>query len=412
MKAKRRSFPETVKAGSCTVTIYEEQKPSGTYYRLAYYMGGKRQRPTFSDYDVAKAEAEAKAAQLARGDLDAAQVTGRDRLVYGRALDAVSPFGVQLDAAALEYAEARKLLGGHSLVDAARFFMRHHGEGITGKMVPDAVQAMIEEKRQAGLSQLYLNDLRYRLGGFAEQFQCAVRDLTPSDLRRFFTELKLSARSFNNYLTTISTFFAFAQDHGWLSKDADLLSRIEKRKEKAAPVQIYSPAELSKLMKHAREDLQPCIAICAFAGLRTEELLRLTWEDVRRCPGYIEVEADKAKTARRRLVPIGDALASWLAPFAQQTGPIWPHSKPYLFRCNEKASELSGVEWKPNALRHSYITYRLAETQNVNQTALEAGNSPQMVFQHYRELATPAQAKTWFSLRSTSDTGVIAMRAA
>ena len=89
MKTKRRTFPEVIKAGSCTVIIYEEVKPSGTYYRLAYYLGGKRQRPTFSDYDVAKAEAEAKAAQLSRGDMDALQVTGKDRHIYGRALDAV-----------------------------------------------------------------------------------------------------------------------------------------------------------------------------------------------------------------------------------------------------------------------------------------------------------------------------------
>lgn len=50
--------------------------------------------------------------------------------------------------------------------------------------------------------------------------------------------------------------------------------------------------------------------------------------------------------------------------------------------------------WKQNVLRHSFISYRLAEIQNVNQAALEAGNLPQMIFRHYRELATPEQART------------------
>jgi hypothetical protein len=54
--------------------------------------------------------------------------------------------------------------------------------------------------------------------------------------------------------------------------------------------------------------------------------------------------------------------------------------------------------WKHNALRHSFISYRVAQTQNVAQVALEAGNSPQMIFRHYRELVRPADAKTWFSL--------------
>jgi hypothetical protein len=50
-------------------------------------------------------------------------------------------------------------------------------------------------------------------------------------------------------------------------------------------------------------------------------------------------------------------------------------------------------------LRHSFISYRVAEIQNANQVALEAGNSPQMIFQHYRELVRPAEAKKWFALK-------------
>jgi len=48
--------------------------------------------------------------------------------------------------------------------------------------------------------------------------------------------------------------------------------------------------------------------------------------------------------------------------------------------------------WKHNALRHSYISYRVAQIQNVAQVALEAGNSPRMVFSNYRELVRAADA--------------------
>ena len=40
----------------------------------------------------------------------------------------------------------------------------------------------------------------------------------------------------------------------------------------------------------------------------------------------------------------------------------------------------AGFVWKHNALRHSFISYRVAQTQNVAQVALEAGNSPRVVF--------------------------------
>ena len=138
-KGKAENFPLTVKNGSSAVKIYEDRKIGGTYYRVVYRLGGKRHRLNFSDLEDAKKEAAAKVAQLARGDVDALQLTGRDRLTYGRALDAVKPFGSPLDAVAIEYAEARKILDGFSLTEAARFYMKHHGKGITGKLVNDAV---------------------------------------------------------------------------------------------------------------------------------------------------------------------------------------------------------------------------------------------------------------------------------
>lgn len=62
------------------------------------------------------------------------------------------------------------------------------------------------------------------------------------------------------------------------------------------------------------------------------------------------------------------------------------------------ASEINRLVWKHNALRHSFISYRVADIENVAQVALEAGNSPQMIFKHYRELVRPVDAKMWFSI--------------
>lgn len=138
-KSKAEKFPLTIKAGSSAVKIYRESRPDGSvYFKLSYHLGGKRHRPSFADFDEAKNEAQAKAAQLARGDVDAMQLNGKDRLAYGRALEAIRTLGMPLDAAAIDYAEARKILKNNSLLDAARFYMRHHGHGITGKSVSEA----------------------------------------------------------------------------------------------------------------------------------------------------------------------------------------------------------------------------------------------------------------------------------
>jgi integrase len=412
MKPKAGKFPITVKAGSSTVKIYRDQKPSGDYFRVAYHLGGRRQRLNFNDLDKARAEAAAKAAQLSRGDVDAVQLTGKDRLIYGRALDAIKDFGIPLDAAAIDYAEARKVLGGYTLSDAARFFMRHHSKGITGKLAADAVEAFKAEKRTEGRSKLYLDDLRYRLDEFAKAFNIEVRQLTPADVRDFMSGLKFSARSFNNHRRALQTFFRFCQAHGWLSKESELLEMVSKRREAAADIEVFTPAEVRKILNEATPKAATCIALQAFAGIRSEELLRLTWADVDRRKGFIEITAGKAKTAQRRLIPLSDNLAAWLADAPRNGESIWPHSRPYLFEAMRDAADKAKVAWKGNGLRHSFITYRLAEKKDVAAVALEAGNSPTMIFRHYRELATEAEAAEWFSIVSAkAANNIIRMKA-
>lgn len=411
MNTKKPKFPIVVKRGSCAVKIYRDQKPQGTYFRVAYHLGGKRHRLNFRDLETATTEAEAKASQLSRGDVDAVQLSGRDRLVYGRALDAVRQFAVPLDAAAIEYSEARKLLNGTPLLDAARFYARHHGGGIKRKTVAEAVDEIIAAKAAKGVSELYLADLRYRLGTFAQAFHCNVNALAPDEVAQFLGTLKLSPRSYNNFLRALRTFFRFAQKHDWLSKELDLLVRVEERTAKRAPVEIFTPKQIAALLEQSSAQLQPCIALAAFAGVRAEEILRLDWRDVERFPGFVEVAAHKAKTASRRIVPIPENLAKWLAIAPRSERRVWPHSKAWFFEAIRNAATEAKVKWAHNAPRHSYITYRLAEIQDVNRVALEAGTSPKMIHQHYRELATPEQAHTWFSIAPAMTDKVIAISA-
>lgn len=419
MKTKSEKFPLNIRRGSSTVKIYRDRKPAGDYFILSFYMGGRRIRQNFADLDTARLEAEAKAAQLSRGDLDALQITGKDRLVYGRALAAIAPLDVPLDTAAHEYAEARKKLAGGSLAEAVSFYVKHHAHVLQRKPVAEAVEEMIAAKAARGLSAAYLMDLRCRLGAFARAFACNVSDITADDLRAFLDSLPFAARGINNTLTTIRTFIAFAKDRGWLSRESGLLAGIEKQKEKAAPVEIFTPAEMRALLDHCSAEIRPALAIAAFAGLRTAELLRLSWADVDRRPGFVEISADKAKTAARRLVPISQNLRAWLALSPRTDGLVWPHDDQSIYRelkrtvkrINEsRKTGAAAFKWTSNALRHSYVSYRLADTQDVNRVALEAGNSPAMIFKHYRELVTPAEAATWFSLAPSEAVNVIPMK--
>jgi hypothetical protein len=109
------------------------------------------------------------------------------------------------------------------------------------------------------------------------------------------------------------------------------------------------------------------------------------------------VAASKAKTRRRRLVPISANLKLWLLPYKQESGLICLHTAPQT-TARQKAK---GIKWAKNGLRHSFISYRLAILHDTARVALEAGNSPEVIFGHYRELVTPEAAQTWFDIRPT-----------
>jgi hypothetical protein len=76
-------------------------------------------------------------------------------------------------------------------------------------------------------------------------------------------------------------------------------------------------------------------------------------------------------------------------------------------KSNIAGPKKTALKWKHNGLRHSFVSYRIAVVQNENQIAMEAGNSPAMIHQHYRELVTVAQAKEWFSIVPASSSSKI-----
>jgi integrase len=161
-------------------------------------------------------------------------------------------------------------------------------------------------------------------------------------------------------------------------------------------IEIFRPNDFVELISAADTEVVPFLAIGAFTGLRHAEILRLDWEDIRFAQGFVEVKAKKAKTAQRRLVPIQPNLAAWLTPYHKRTGKVCP-----WIRIGRTASVLAkdhGIDWPNNGLRHSYASYRLAQCQDAAKVALEMGNSPSMIFRHYREVVTPQEAAAWWNI--------------
>jgi hypothetical protein len=116
--------------------------------------------------------------------------------------------------------------------------------------------------------------------------------------------------------------------------------------------------------------------------------MRLDWSEIHQVRGYFTVSAKKAKTARRRLIPIANNLAQYLRPYAGMIGLVWPKGgRVYHKAINQLRSEIGMPYWPQNALRHSFASYHLAKHCNASELMLYMGHtSTKQIFEAYREL--------------------------
>jgi len=400
---KRSSF--LVSVGSVKVPVYGL---SSGRWCISYYQDGARRRETRSTCDEATERAKEVATAIHGQKASGITLTGADRDSYARSLEVLKPFGVTLHDAVEAYTKSRNKLQKVSLNEAVDFYLRHHQVDLPAKTVKEVADELLGAKRHDGVSAAYLKDLNTRLPHIAAAFVGPIGQVTHGQLETWLRSLAGSLRSRNNYRGLIVTLWRFARQRGYLLRDrateADMLPRA---KDTGSEIEVFRPGDFAKLIAKADATVVPFLAIGAFTGLRHAELLRLEWDDVRFDQGFVEVKAKKAKTAQRRLVPIQPNLQAWLAPYRAHTGPVCVWS-----RIGRKASVLAremGIRWPNNGLRHSYATYRLAYCQDAAKVALEMGNTPSMIFRHYRELVTPKDAAAWWSIAPKQAANVVSM---
>ncbi|MFM8471172.1 MAG: tyrosine-type recombinase/integrase [Limisphaerales bacterium] len=424
MKAK--AAPIQIKRGSVTVKIYTSKNRANgiSYdrYTLVYYDGAHRRKKNFGDKEEAEREAKLTATKLANGENQVLQLTSTDRTIYLEALDRLRPFQRPLNLAVQEYTSAIKQLpDGATLKEAVDFFRRRSPAALQKRTVREVADEMLTTKRTANLSDVHLKDLECRLNRFAEAFQMNISGVSGSLIQAWLDAMTGSGRTKLNYLRVIAALFKFAIKRKYLPKDAvEEIEAVQQAKEDNGEIEIFTPEEMKEILAAARPEMVPWIAIGGFAGLRSAEIRRLDWSEVHLAEGHIEIKASKSKTAARRLVPITENLAAWLAPYAQRAGKLTEYTSWWnqfgklaleVSRLREERGQPCKFEWRHNALRHSFISYRVADIQNVAQVALEAGNSPQMVFKNYRQLVTPAAAKAWFTIAPPGASKIVPMGA-
>jgi integrase len=410
------TFPKTVGVKGIpgiTATIYRQKRAKGrgkyTSYTLAYSLLGKLKRETFAALDKAIEAAQAAIRKIASGEQAVLELRARDRDIYQRASDILAPLGIALDAAAHECADVRKILNGMGTpMEAARYFAKHQSRELPRISVLDAVEKCLAHCRADGKSAARMHQLENYLNAFAEDISLDVSEVTPGIVSRYLTAMQVGERTKKNARDVIGYFGRWLVLHGYLERGSDFVEGVQRYSMKPGAIHIFTPAEMSRLIEKADARLRPYLVIAGFAGLRGAEIQRLDWSEVDLAEGFIEVKAEKAKTDTRRLVPIKPNLKAWLKDCQKQAGPVCPFKNvvnqlmELVAAINralpEGTPEKERMQWKRNALRHSYISYRVAACADIARVADESGNSPAIIRSNYLRRVKPHLAKEWFNI--------------
>jgi integrase len=292
-----------------------------------------------------------------------------------------------------------------------------------GKNLKEAVEEFLLEAKSEGAGERYRQSLKVRLGKLVAAMPPAytTAEVTADKLATFLLAYE-AAETKRSYKANIKTFFNWCLTKNYCaSNPADRLKKIKGKDHKP---EILLPEELAKLLGNCDDSILPGVVLGAFCGVRQAEIGRLDWTAIDLEEKIVTIDGSIAKTGSRRTIQIPDNAVDWLTPLAQKKGAIWPAGEEYRrpwniarLRCgwgpfqstcaavNAVQNKMTKAQlkklkpWPENALRHSFISYKLAKTRDLAEVATEAGNSPNMVKKHYLHLVKPTASETWFAIR-------------
>lgn len=365
----------SAKLGKVQPKIYEIAHPSTPYRVIFTDPRGKRVQRHFSK----KKEATEYHRQLLRK----AQLVGTAGLVLDEEMRA-------------EYFAASRALGGIRLMTAVRFYLDHQSNGLGTKDLAEVVELFLSDKKKTGRSDKTVSASRSTLTKFlAEGDAVVVSDYTRETVTAWLDGLASPPLTIRTHRARLSAFGEWMARRRYISENPTRY--VEVAKYDPRPPRVLTPQESEMVMEKAsiyRDGFfAGTFALALFAGLRLGEIERLTWADINLDDKNPIVRVGRGKIRGRRairVVPIEPQLVSWLKWIKLKKLPLNAPGAD-----TRRVREV--VDWQEDICRHSWISYRLALVRDEAQVSREAGNSPDVIYRHYFQLVSRADAVRYFS---------------
>lgn len=324
---------------------------------------------------------------------------------------------------------------GVSLESAVEFYLQHGAGRVRQRMeLGDMIEGCLAAKWEEGKRERYLSQLKCSARSFLRWAENAAAGSSVSSVssvvwadevrREQVAEWLRSSgwqpKTRNVYLADLRTVFEWGRREGAVAVNP--CDGVERARLEDGEIEVLSPARCARLLarvlrparwgRYAGEDfsdLRGYVVLAMFCGIRPEELQRLTWDAVNLEEGTVVIAGRQAKTRSRRVVDLSPNARAWLSLVPRRARDEGGRVCPRNFRkrwerlrraCGWAVSAgESGATWPHDGLRHSYASYHYALHRNELLLQTQMGHSSgQLLFKHYRALATRRQAERFWGL--------------
>ena len=246
-----------------------------------------------------------------------------------------------------------------------------------------------------------------------------LEDITPQVINRFLAarieQDNWSAKTANLTRQLLHKFFAYAtKHHGFVGRDRrypNPVSAVDRRRERAPQIRFLNLEQIEEQLKVLSEYtvIHVLAATYIYAGLRREEALRLTHEDmdmenrlIRVRAKNIDGESWQPKTKRNRVVPISDALLAILKTYQSPHDCVWFFPSPKGRRWSpdnfswdlRKVNKANGLDWGCLDYRHTFGSHLAMKGESLYKISTLMGNSPDICRKHYAALIPEQMSDT------------------
>jgi integrase len=357
------------------VTIYKQSRIDGDMYTLAWYVGKKRVRETSIDQTQAQARASEILSMYRDGNppREPRKREPKSKKSWGHVIG-----DVPMEEVVKHYAQTHNLLPSITIENVCKGYM--------------------SVKVNSGISARYRQTLQHHLNRFSGQFGAQnISSVSVEDINNYLLAFA-DLRTRFNHRASLQGLFKWAKSQNYVHKSN--VEDTELPKFKAKTPALFSSDELKKLAEVASERNMPMLIAAAYAGIRMSEIERLRWSDINWDERAFVLGPEITKTNRGRVAYFPQCVEEKLRNLAV-VARLKDCTKFLQDTCSDHISELvrkSGVSWKKNGLRKTFISCRIAQTRNAAEVAEQCGNSSTVIQQNYKGLVTKSEAETWFNI--------------